>query len=66
MSREQSDDQTLRNQSNEIQMLTHLEALLNTALEADSPEEKNHAIRDSLQLLLAAEDENQNQQAEVK
>lgn len=57
MSPEASDEQALSGQTEQAQ-LDHIQELLNTALNADAPERKDHAIRDALQLLVATENPN--------
>lgn len=62
----QSEKQTPNVHTEGTEMLDHLQALLETAIEADAPESKDHAIRDALQLMIAVKQQEQNEQAELK
>jgi hypothetical protein len=66
MGSEQSDGQASNSPIAETELVTHIGTILDTALEAEQPKEKNYAIRDALQLLVAVEDQHQDQQIEIE
>jgi len=64
MSNERTGEGMSVTRTDEIRMLDRAQALLNTSLETDDPEEKNYAIRSALQYLVFLHVSKQAEQAE--